>query len=255
MIAGVNGAGKTTSIGKLAKWLHAQDLSVLLAAGDTFTFAEMSEYAAKVAHELRTPLTILRLKVEQSEGRIEAVLAEGLSGLRDIDDALAQPGQRSELDRTGADLVSVVPTHRAVDRWEHVQGAFQLLLAVATRAGADSVGTRRFAIGQYLLFRQHSYARAGGHEAVRTRIAEDLALATRVEVPVLVGTSRKRFLGTVLRDVAGADGEPRPEDRDDGTLATVVWALDAGARIVRVHDARPAARAVRLLEVLDAVAA
>jgi fused signal recognition particle receptor len=39
MLAGVNGAGKTTSIGKLAKWLQASDLSVLLAAGDTFRAA------------------------------------------------------------------------------------------------------------------------------------------------------------------------------------------------------------------------
>jgi fused signal recognition particle receptor len=39
MIAGVNGAGKTTSIGKLAKWLQAQGRSLLLAAGDTFRAA------------------------------------------------------------------------------------------------------------------------------------------------------------------------------------------------------------------------
>jgi fused signal recognition particle receptor len=39
MLAGVNGAGKTTSIGKLAKWLQAQNLSVLFAAGDTFRAA------------------------------------------------------------------------------------------------------------------------------------------------------------------------------------------------------------------------
>ena len=39
MVTGVNGAGKTTSIGKLAKWFQAQDLSVLLAAGDTFRAA------------------------------------------------------------------------------------------------------------------------------------------------------------------------------------------------------------------------
>jgi fused signal recognition particle receptor len=39
MLAGVNGAGKTTSIGKLAKWLQQQQLSVLLAAGDTFRAA------------------------------------------------------------------------------------------------------------------------------------------------------------------------------------------------------------------------
>ena len=39
MIAGVNGSGKTTSIGKLAKWLQAQGHSLLLAAGDTFRAA------------------------------------------------------------------------------------------------------------------------------------------------------------------------------------------------------------------------
>jgi fused signal recognition particle receptor len=39
MIAGVNGSGKTTSIGKLAKWLQSGGHSVLLAAGDTFRAA------------------------------------------------------------------------------------------------------------------------------------------------------------------------------------------------------------------------
>lgn len=39
MIAGVNGAGKTTSIGKLAKWLQQQGHTVLLSAGDTFRAA------------------------------------------------------------------------------------------------------------------------------------------------------------------------------------------------------------------------
>ena len=39
MLAGVNGAGKTTSIGKLAKYFQGQGNSVLLAAGDTFRAA------------------------------------------------------------------------------------------------------------------------------------------------------------------------------------------------------------------------
>jgi len=46
MLAGVNGAGKTTSIGKLAKWLQQRDLSVLLAAGDTFRAAAREQLAA-----------------------------------------------------------------------------------------------------------------------------------------------------------------------------------------------------------------
>jgi dihydropteroate synthase len=72
-------------------------------------------------------------------------------------------------------------------------------------------------------------------------------LVVAAGVPVLVGTSRKRFIGSVLR----AGGEDLPVDqREEGTLATVVWALDRGARVVRVHEARPAAEAVQLLEAM-----
>ncbi len=46
MIAGVNGSGKTTSIGKLAKWLQGQGKSVLLAAGDTFRAAAREQLIA-----------------------------------------------------------------------------------------------------------------------------------------------------------------------------------------------------------------
>ena len=46
MLAGVNGAGKTTSIGKLAKWLQQRKLSVLLAAGDTFRAAAREQLSA-----------------------------------------------------------------------------------------------------------------------------------------------------------------------------------------------------------------
>jgi fused signal recognition particle receptor len=46
MIAGVNGSGKTTSIGKLAKWLQSQGASVILAAGDTFRAAAREQLVA-----------------------------------------------------------------------------------------------------------------------------------------------------------------------------------------------------------------
>jgi dihydropteroate synthase len=70
-------------------------------------------------------------------------------------------------------------------------------------------------------------------------------LVARFEVPVLVGSSRKSFIARVVGDDVTA--------RDDGTLATVVWAVDHGASIVRVHDAGPSAEALRLLRVMDAL--
>ncbi|WP_293009150.1 signal recognition particle-docking protein FtsY [Nitrosomonas sp.] len=46
MITGVNGVGKTTSIGKLTKYFQTQGQSVLLAAGDTFRAAAREQLIA-----------------------------------------------------------------------------------------------------------------------------------------------------------------------------------------------------------------
>jgi fused signal recognition particle receptor len=43
LVAGVNGSGKTTSIGKLAKYYQGQGKSVMLAAGDTFRAAAVEQ--------------------------------------------------------------------------------------------------------------------------------------------------------------------------------------------------------------------
>ncbi len=88
----------------------------------------------------------------------------------------------SALESEAADLVSVLPAHIAVSGWEKLQGVFQLLLLVATRAGASRAGGERcFCIGQYLLIRRAAYERIGGHTAIRHRVAEDLAMARLIE--------------------------------------------------------------------------
>src|SRR5688500_15198431 len=43
LVVGVNGSGKTTTIGKLAAQLHAEGRSVMLAAGDTFRAAAIDQ--------------------------------------------------------------------------------------------------------------------------------------------------------------------------------------------------------------------
>ncbi len=69
-------------------------------------------------------------------------------------------------------------------------------------------------------------------------------VAAAAGVPVLVGPSRKAFLGVA----GGLAGPMLPVDeRREATLAAVVWALDHGASMVRVHDVAPAVEAVRLL--------
>lgn len=60
--------------------------------------------------------------------------------------------------------------------------------------------------------------------------------------PVLVGASRKRFLGGLL---AGPDAAPAPvTERDDATAAVSALAAAAGVWCVRVHAVRPSVDAV-----------
>lgn len=63
--------------------------------------------------------------------------------------------------------------------------------------------------------------------------------------PVLVGTSRKSFLGTLTPT---ADGVPAGvDDRLAGSLATATWAMAEGARMVRVHDVAATVQAATLV--------
>ena len=63
--------------------------------------------------------------------------------------------------------------------------------------------------------------------------------------PLLVGTSRKGFLGTTL----ARDGKPvPPEERIWGTAATVTASILGGAHIVRVHDVAEMAQVARVAD-------
>ena len=89
MIAGVNGAGKTTSIGKLAKHYQAQGLSVLLAAGDTFRAAAREQLQAWGE---RNNVTV----ISQQSGDPAAVIFDAISAAkaRGIDIVLADTAGR-----------------------------------------------------------------------------------------------------------------------------------------------------------------
>ena len=89
MIAGVNGAGKTTSIGKLAKHLQGFDQTVLLAAGDTFRAAAREQLAIWGD---RNKVTV----VSQEGGDPAAVIfdAVGAARARKIDVVMADTAGR-----------------------------------------------------------------------------------------------------------------------------------------------------------------
>lgn len=65
--------------------------------------------------------------------------------------------------------------------------------------------------------------------------------------PLLVGTSRKSFIGKALAPLRAGQGR-EVDERLWGTAATVAWAVAHGARIVRVHDVAEMADVVRMTE-------
>ena len=60
--------------------------------------------------------------------------------------------------------------------------------------------------------------------------------------PILLGTSRKRFIGDIL--------DAPPSDRVEGTAATVAVGITKGANIVRVHDVQAIARIARMTDAM-----
>jgi dihydropteroate synthase len=104
------------------------------------------------------------------------------------------------------------------------------LAAAAARAMAAGVARDRIAVDPGIGFGKSAH----GNLVLLARVGEFAALG----YPVLIGASRKSFIGKFLRlDV---------EERLEGSLAAAVAAVLGGADLLRVHDVRATLRAVRL---------
>jgi dihydropteroate synthase len=82
------------------------------------------------------------------------------------------------------------------------------------------------------------------------QLSAHLDAVLAIGFPVLFGSSRKSYLGSLL---AGPDGTPRPVTmREAATLATTLLAVDAGVWGVRVHDVASTSDAIRVWQAVRA---
>jgi dihydropteroate synthase len=114
---------------------------------------------------------------------------------------------------------------------EDVAAELRRSVAAATEAG---VARERIVVDPGIGFAKRPLDSYG----VLARLA---AIAKALDLPVMVGPSRKSFLREAL------DGRPAPE-RDWGTAAAVTAAVLAGAHIVRVHAVAEMVQVVRVSE-------
>lgn len=119
------------------------------------------------------------------------------------------------------------------DFWLDVLCDLQLSLALAAAAG----------IPRHQLWLDPGFGFAKG-PAQNLEVLRDLRKVVALGHPVLLGTSRKSTIGKVLGTTI--------DDRLDGTGATLVWGIQQGCAMVRVHDVAAMQRYVRMADAIRA---
>lgn len=133
--------------------------------------------------------------------------------------------------------VSTKSPHRVPHYRDVVAEVRAELLACVDDAVAAGIDAAKLVIDPGL-----GFAKTGQHNWALLRALPEL-VATGI--PVLLGASRKRFLGTLL---AGSDGSPRPPDgRETATAVISALAVLQGAWGVRVHDVRASVDALKVV--------
>nr|WP_315096488.1 dihydropteroate synthase [uncultured Cellulomonas sp.] len=171
-----------------------------------------------------------------------AAVDRGASVVNDVSGGLADEAMYEVVAQTGAVYVAMhwrghADVMDALDDYDDVVTDVRAELA-ARVAALRAAGVRD---EQVVLDPGLGFAKSGSSNwPLLARLPELVADG----FPVLVGASRKRFLGHLL---AGPGGEPAPPlARDRATAAVTALAAAAGAWCVRVHEVAGSADAVRV---------
>lgn len=176
------------------------------------------------------------VSIDTSKGAVAAAALEaGATIVNDVWAARRDPGTADAAARAGAHLVLM---HNQ-DGGEYPDGVYPTVVRWLREAVEAALGRgvprERIMVDPGIGFGKGT--------------SENLELLHRLSalkaelggLPVLVGTSRKRFLGELL-------GGAAPDDRVEGTAATVALAVASGADVVRVHDVAAIARTLRVAD-------
>ncbi len=185
MVAGVNGAGKTTSIGKLAHWLADHRKRVLLAAGDTFRAAAREQL---VVWGQRNGVEV----IQQSSGDPAAVVFDAV-----------QAARARSIDVLIADTAGRLPTQlHLMDELKRIKRALQKAAEVPVQ-GRTLAGVPH----QIVLVLDGTN---GQNALAQVRAFDEAVGLTGLIITKLDGTAKGGVLAALARERRGAGKGPLP---------------------------------------------
>ncbi len=198
-----------------------------------------------LAGKLRIPISLDTQKASVAEAGIEAgvEIINDVSALR-TDPALAEVVQRRR--------VALVLMHMRGSPSSMQKGPFaqDVVQDVTTGLRAAIARAERVGIAKSQLIIDPGMGFGKRYEQ-NFELLSHLHELARLGCPVLVGTSRKAFLGWALAGKGKVHEQPWPvERRQWAVAATVTAAILGGAHIVRVHDVAEMAEVARVTDAI-----
>lgn len=200
----------------------------------------------KLAKRFSVPISIDTTKASVARAALDA----GAAIVNDISALRFEPEIADEVAKSGAGLVLMHSRGTAgalhglpavADIIEEVTSSLRRSIEIAEQRG---VKRKSIVIDPGIGFGK-------SHEQNIELIAKlDQIIAAFPAFPLLIGTSRKSFLGRILADETGTSAPSH--ERLHGTMASTAAAVLKGAHIVRVHDAKAAAETARVADAIQA---
>jgi dihydropteroate synthase len=192
--------------------------------------------------EALVPVVKVPISVDTYKAKVAAAaMAAGATIINDISGLRYDPTLGDVAARTSAALVLMHTRGRSRDMYREAV-YHDVVTEIVDELGASLSLARRAGVekSRVLLDPGLGFAKAASqsYEALA-----GLPLLSELGCPLMVGPSRKSFLGN-------APGTARPADRDWGTAAAVTAAILFGAHVVRVHAVRPMADVVRVADTI-----
>jgi dihydropteroate synthase len=192
-----------------------------------------------------------QISIDTSKAAVaRAALAAGASLVNDVSALRADPEMAGVVAGSGAEccLMHMLGEPRTMQRVGGVGGPQYKDVVDDVKAFLEE--RLAFAVGEGIAERRVlldpgiGFGKTVEHNlALLRRLGELVALGR----PVVIGTSRKSFLGLIAAGARGAREPVVPSERLPGTIATNVMAFERGASVFRVHDVAPVAGALAVV--------